>query len=78
VQKASDDRLRPAIRLSDVRHGDGDFFDIRFGHPDVLRWIEEYLEISAMSFYFAAFMLILVNELQPGPPARAGGKFWRQ
>ena len=67
--------LQFAYLMSDM--GDGDFFDIRFGHRDVLRWIEEYLEVSAMSFYFAAFMLILVNELRPGPLARAGGKFWR-
>ena len=48
--------------ISDL--GDGDFFDLTFGHLDALRYVEEYLELLAMSFYFAAFMLVLLQEIE--------------
>jgi hypothetical protein len=50
--------------MSDL--GDGDFFNITFGYPDVLRWLEEYLEVTAMSFYFSGFALILEGEMRLG------------
>lgn len=53
-----------AYLMSDL--GDGDFFDIRFGHRDVLRIVEEGLEFSAMSMYFIAFMFILFDKLHEG------------
>jgi|GEM_PF-5072674 len=56
--------------LSDL--GDGDFFDVRFGHPDVLRVVEECLEFSAMACYLAAFMLILLGSVRLAPAAPRG------
>ncbi len=55
--------------LSDL--GDGDFFTIALP-IDTLRWIEEYLEVTAMCCYFVAFVTIVVNAKQPlAAPARA-------
>jgi len=39
--------------------GDGGYFRIPFVSLYRLQWFEELLEISAMSFYFAGFLLLL-------------------
>lgn len=58
--------------LSDL--GDGDFFDVTLGNPDALRVIEECLEFTAMSFYLAAFVLILLQTLSPRAAPDRGGE----
>lgn len=39
--------------------GDGGYFRIPYVSLSKLQWVEELLEISAMSFYFAGFLLLL-------------------
>ena len=56
--------------LSDL--GDGDFFDLTFGHSDNLRILEECLEFSAMACYLSAFMLILLHAVRPAEAPSAG------
>ena len=34
-----------------VDFGDGDYYTLRFASPEVLGWLEEYLELFALSAY---------------------------
>jgi hypothetical protein len=54
--------------LSDM--GDGDFFSIAL-ELDTLRWIEEYLEVTAMCCYFVAFVTIVVEARRSAPVVSA-------
>ena len=52
--------------------GDGDYYTIKFASSQVLGWLEEYLELFALSAYFAGVLywltrLIARDPMKTGP-----------